>query len=60
MIVISRDEAKELRKRGFGDYINHTWNKRAARTYYLVEDFKALKALKYYRNKRVISVYEGK
>lgn len=60
MIVITRDEAKALRKQGFSDYINHTWNKRSARTYYLVEDFKALRALRNYRNSKVISVYEKK
>jgi len=58
LVVISREEAKALRKQGFENYISHTWNKRPARTYYLVEDYKAMKALRHYRNSRVISVYQ--
>lgn len=58
LVVISKDEAKVLRNQGFGGYISHTWNKRSARTYYLVEDYKALRALRYYRSSRVISVYQ--
>lgn len=47
IINISKEEAKYLRDKGLGYFINHTYTR--YKHYFLVEDKKAMKALNKYR-----------
>ena len=56
MLLITKFEAFELRAQGLQDYVKKSASRHPK--YYLVEDFKALKALEKYRKSKLIKEYK--
>jgi len=60
LVKISKSEARWLKDNGFSKYINssNVCHKSKNKTYYIVEDIKALTALKKYRDSKTKESYK--